>query len=186
MAIRFTLEKMMQDRGLSYRQLADGAGVSTNTLYKMTKKAPLGQMENIGLETLDRLCAFLDIQPGDLIIRVPDEAAAQDAGAGGSDMNTRLLEDAFARYDEERYREFEQLIEMTDLIRQGLSNREIKEKTGAIYATIRAHRKRVKSGWTVEKDGPAAYKKYLKSVGGGRQSLQRAADLLGCNLSDLA
>lgn len=80
--IHFKLKDLMDDKGLTYRQVSAGAGVSTNTLYKMTTN----QMNMVGVDVIDRLCVFLDIQPGDLIIRVPDESAADSAGAGGNDQ----------------------------------------------------------------------------------------------------
>jgi DNA-binding Xre family transcriptional regulator len=73
MTIVFTLEELMNKRGVTYRQISEEAGVSTNTLYKMVKKAPSGDMNTIGLDTIDRLCGYFGIEPGELIIRVSDE-----------------------------------------------------------------------------------------------------------------
>lgn len=73
MTIVFTLEKLMDERGVTYRQISEGAGVSTNTLYKMVKKAPLRDMNTIGLDTINRLCVYFGIEPGELIVRIPDE-----------------------------------------------------------------------------------------------------------------
>lgn len=74
MTIVFTLEKLMEERGVTYREVSEGAGVSTNTLYKMVKKAPVKDMNSIGLDTIDRLCAYFDIEPGDLIDRIAESS----------------------------------------------------------------------------------------------------------------
>jgi hypothetical protein len=74
-------------------------------------------------------------------------------------------EQAYARFDEELFAQYEILIKITELINQGKSNKDIKAATGATYAKIKAQRRRVKDGWTIEREGRIAYEKYSEQVG---------------------
>jgi len=69
--IQFKLKEIMDERGLSFRQVSAEAGVSTSTLHKMHKN----KMSMVGVDVIDRLCEYFDIEPGDLIIRVPAQGS---------------------------------------------------------------------------------------------------------------
>lgn len=66
MATEFRLKDIMDEKGLTYRKVSTEADVSTNTLYKMAKN----KLKMVGVDVIDRLCDYLDCEPGDLIVRV--------------------------------------------------------------------------------------------------------------------
>lgn len=75
MAIKFRLKSLIEqkeiveNRRITYRDIAFEADVSTNTLTQMANQ----KMKQIGLVTIDKLCKYFDCTPGDLLIYVPDE-----------------------------------------------------------------------------------------------------------------
>lgn len=62
--LKFRIAELMKERGVTYREVSEGAKVSTNTLYKMVK----GKQRMIGVDVLERLCRYFDCTPGDLLI----------------------------------------------------------------------------------------------------------------------
>ena len=70
--IRFRLQELMEQRGLTYRDVSTGAQVSTNTLYRIIKN----EARMIGIGVLERLLMYLECEPGDLIelVRIDDNA----------------------------------------------------------------------------------------------------------------
>lgn len=64
--IEFQLEERLGGRTLYW--LAKTSGIAYSTIHKLRKAPPRG----ISLDTLDKLCAALDCEPGDLLKRVPD------------------------------------------------------------------------------------------------------------------
>jgi DNA-binding Xre family transcriptional regulator len=60
-------QKLLIDRGLKKNQMTEMAGISGATMAK------LNTTEYVSLEIIDRLCAALDCQPGDLLTYVSDE-----------------------------------------------------------------------------------------------------------------
>jgi DNA-binding Xre family transcriptional regulator len=68
MPIRFKLDEIMEERGLTYAQVSAMAGdMSTDTLWKIVKNR--GKM--IGVDVLGRLLEALEIEPNDLIEVIP-------------------------------------------------------------------------------------------------------------------
>jgi len=65
MPIKFKLDEIMIERGLTYEDVSQGAKVSTNTLYKMRRN----QQKQVGVGVMGRLLDFLDCEPNDLIER---------------------------------------------------------------------------------------------------------------------
>ncbi len=61
------LWKLLIDRGMTKTELRLLAGLSTSTIAKM------GKDEYVSMEVLDRLCACLNCQPGDLLSYIPDK-----------------------------------------------------------------------------------------------------------------
>ena len=59
-------------RKITYSVIKEETGLSKTTLVRLGKD----RADLIGTSTLDRLCAFFDCQPGDLLVYVPTEAAA--------------------------------------------------------------------------------------------------------------
>jgi transcriptional regulator with XRE-family HTH domain len=73
MAVRFRLAELLEQAGLSQRQLASRSGVSPTTINRMANNLT-GQ---VSLKTLESLARALStergrLEPGDLIERVPD------------------------------------------------------------------------------------------------------------------
>ncbi|AEH49825.1 XRE family transcriptional regulator [Geobacillus sp. NFOSA3] len=61
------LLKLLIDRGIKKQDLQKAANISWSTMAKFNKG------EYVSLEVIDRICAVLDCQPGDLIEYIPDE-----------------------------------------------------------------------------------------------------------------
>ncbi len=61
-------QKLLIDRGLKKRKVMEVAGISNATMAK------LNTTEYVSLEVIDKLCAALDCQPGDLLEYVSDKA----------------------------------------------------------------------------------------------------------------
>lgn len=59
-------KERLEGRSLPYRLIYKETGISPNTLSKIAT----GKIEQIGVSTIDRLCAYLDCEPGDLLVRV--------------------------------------------------------------------------------------------------------------------
>jgi DNA-binding Xre family transcriptional regulator len=68
MPIKFRLKELMQERGLTFKQVSEGARVSTNTLYTLREN----EQKQVGVEVIGRLLDFFDCQPNDLIIRTKE------------------------------------------------------------------------------------------------------------------
>ena len=72
MTIQFRLKELIAQRErvtgekLTYRALAAKAGITP----KMVNDVANQKVKHIGLSTIDRLCEALDIEPGDLMVRV--------------------------------------------------------------------------------------------------------------------
>ena len=69
--IVFHIDVMLAKRKMSLTELSERVGITlANLSILKTGKARAGR-----LETLDRLCAALDCQPGDLMEFLPEEKA---------------------------------------------------------------------------------------------------------------
>lgn len=83
MVVQFRLKEIMAKherltgQKVTYRALRDATGISTNTLQRMGKN----QQKMVGLSVIDRLCEFFDCEPGDLIVRIPDDVSASERSA---------------------------------------------------------------------------------------------------------
>jgi DNA-binding Xre family transcriptional regulator len=62
-------------RGLKPYDLITGAGFSPHASYKLASED--GRFERIGADTIDRLCEFLGVLPGDLFERTSDVGAGR-------------------------------------------------------------------------------------------------------------
>ena len=60
------LKEILIERKISRRQLAQRSCLNLNTVCKMAK----GDHKMIDLTTLDRVCEVLQVEPGDLLVRV--------------------------------------------------------------------------------------------------------------------
>ena len=69
--IVFHIDVMLAKRKMSLTELSERVGI---TLANLSILKP-GKARAVRLETLDRLCAALDCQPGDLLEFLPEEKA---------------------------------------------------------------------------------------------------------------
>lgn len=67
--IRFSLDKIMEDRGLTQKDIVEITGISRNTV----KALALNANARIDFPTLDALCKKLHVSPGELIEFIPEE-----------------------------------------------------------------------------------------------------------------
>lgn len=75
MAIQIRLRQVLDDRALSMYAVAKGTGLTYPTVYNLATK-PIARID---IETIDKLCAFLQIQPGELFVWVAEPTADADA-----------------------------------------------------------------------------------------------------------
>ena len=66
--IKNRLRVILAEREMNIRQLAEAAGVYYTTLHRFAGNKPT----SIHKQTLDKVCAALDVQPGDLFVYLPD------------------------------------------------------------------------------------------------------------------
>lgn len=69
--IRIDLDVMLARRKMSVTELSARVGITMANLSILKT----GKARAVRLETLDRLCAALDCQPGDLLEFLPEEKA---------------------------------------------------------------------------------------------------------------
>ena len=67
--IVFHIDVMLAKRKMSLTELSERVGITMANLSILKT----GKAKAVRLETLDRLCAALDCQPGDLMEFLPDE-----------------------------------------------------------------------------------------------------------------
>ena len=73
MPISLRVGELARHQGLTIKALAARAGVAYNTAHTLAT----GRATRIDLDTLERICAALRVEPGDLFVR---HAAPQPAG----------------------------------------------------------------------------------------------------------
>jgi len=71
--IRFHLARILQQKGWSPYRLARMTGLTVPTAYRLAD--PTLRFGRFTADTLDRVCAALDVQPGDLLEWTPEGAA---------------------------------------------------------------------------------------------------------------
>lgn len=76
MAIRITLDDMLARRGMTAKHLASIVGVSETHLSLFRS----GKVKGVRFSTLEKLCAALGCQPGDLMTHDPSAPPADDSG----------------------------------------------------------------------------------------------------------
>ena len=69
--IVFHLDVMLAKRKMSLTELSERVGITLANLSILKT----GKARAVRMETLDRLCAALDCQPGDLLEFLPEEKA---------------------------------------------------------------------------------------------------------------
>lgn len=76
--VRLTLHDLMRQRGITAYALSRGTGLSYPSAYRMSR--PGGTFGRLHADTLERLCAFFQVQPGELLRWTP--AAGRDGKTG--------------------------------------------------------------------------------------------------------
>lgn len=60
------LDELLQERKISKNKLGKETGISTNIISKISKN------EGFKTETINRICEYLEVQPGDIMEWIPD------------------------------------------------------------------------------------------------------------------
>lgn len=69
MSIKINLSRILGERRLKMSEIAEQAGIAKNTVLTLYHERGKG----ITWEVLNKLCAALNCQPGDLLQYLPDE-----------------------------------------------------------------------------------------------------------------
>jgi putative transcriptional regulator len=77
--IRFNLAAILARKGWTPYRLARQTGLTVPTAYRLAD--PELEFGRFTADTLDRLCATLDVQPGDLLKWVPDKRGRRRTNA---------------------------------------------------------------------------------------------------------
>jgi putative transcriptional regulator len=75
--IRFRLAGVLKERGWTAYRLAKETGLTAPTAYRLAD--PTQEFGRFTGDTLDRLCAALQVQPGDLLEWVADKGTRKRA-----------------------------------------------------------------------------------------------------------
>ena len=70
MIVYYKLEKILKERNMQWKDLCE-AGISINTPTKFTHN------KTMNTNVIDKVCAFLKVQPGDIMEWVEDENQAE-------------------------------------------------------------------------------------------------------------
>jgi putative transcriptional regulator len=65
--VRLRLAEILREREMTQKELAALCGVSENAISKL-----VGSPRQIRLDTIDVICKALDLEPGDLIVRIEE------------------------------------------------------------------------------------------------------------------
>jgi DNA-binding Xre family transcriptional regulator len=77
--LRLRVAELMRVRGLSALALSKGSGLAYATAYRVSRSsAGFGRLD---VNTLNRLCEYFCVQPGELIEWVPDVEELEKRGA---------------------------------------------------------------------------------------------------------
>ncbi|OME21567.1 MULTISPECIES: helix-turn-helix domain-containing protein [Paenibacillus] len=72
--IKFSLDKLMKERGLEQKDVVEISGINRNTIKALANNAN----NRIDFPTLDKLCRSLKVLPGELIQYVDEEEASSN------------------------------------------------------------------------------------------------------------
>jgi DNA-binding Xre family transcriptional regulator len=67
--VRLRIDHLMARRGITAYALSRGAGLSYPSAYRLSR--PGGRFGRLHSDTLERLCTFFRVQPGELLEWVP-------------------------------------------------------------------------------------------------------------------
>jgi DNA-binding Xre family transcriptional regulator len=69
--VLLTISRLMTRRGITAYALSRGAQLSYPSAYRLSRSS--GGFGRLHADTLDRLCAFFKVQPGELLRWTPSE-----------------------------------------------------------------------------------------------------------------
>ena len=78
--VRLRVAELMKMRGVTAYRLSRGSGLAYPTAYRLSQ--PSGEFGRLEVDTLNRLCEFFRVQPGELIEWVPDRRDHSVPSAG--------------------------------------------------------------------------------------------------------
>lgn len=67
--VRLCVHELMRRRGITAYALSKGADLPYPTAYRLSRTG--GRFGRLHAETLDRLCRYFDVQPGQLLVWSP-------------------------------------------------------------------------------------------------------------------
>lgn len=70
MSIRYHLKALLADANMTQKELAEATGVRPPTISAIC----LGTVKQLPVGVLEKICAVLKCQPGDILEYVPDES----------------------------------------------------------------------------------------------------------------
>ncbi|BAY73360.1 helix-turn-helix domain-containing protein (plasmid) [Trichormus variabilis ARAD] len=68
--IRWKLHEVMAQNRVRNKDLAEGIGITETSVYRLRKTDVMPRMSP---DRLNAICQFLDCQPGDLLVYIPDQ-----------------------------------------------------------------------------------------------------------------
>ena len=68
--VRLQIHELMRARGITAYALSKGAPMAYPSAYRLSRAH--GRFGRMHADTFDRLCHFFDVQPGKLMLWVPD------------------------------------------------------------------------------------------------------------------
>jgi putative transcriptional regulator len=88
MIIKVRIDELLEEHGRSFYWLSKQTGVSHTTLWRLKKGKALG----INFVTLEKICAALECEPGDVlkIENQTETGAKKAAGRDGSSLKTKI------------------------------------------------------------------------------------------------
>ncbi|WP_050403437.1 helix-turn-helix domain-containing protein [Bradyrhizobium embrapense] len=72
MPIRVRLNVMLAERNVKSKELAEYVGITEANLSLLKQ----GKVKGVRFDTLERICTYLECQPGDLLRHEDDDASA--------------------------------------------------------------------------------------------------------------
>jgi len=76
MTVRLKLKEVREYRKLSQTELAERMGITRQALNRLEVRAAQGDLKNVGLDTLDKLCEALGVLPAELFEYRPNFKAS--------------------------------------------------------------------------------------------------------------
>lgn len=67
MIIYEKLMNLLAEKQMNKRQLSEAIGIKANTMSALSKN------RNVNMETINRICEYLKVQPSDIMEWIPDE-----------------------------------------------------------------------------------------------------------------